>query len=205
MNLYFLLFVLITQRKFTKASENDIILEYFKDKIKPFSILELELKKIFEKNKIEIKKIRKINTKYEKSFIIVTTKDKYINKNNLVNLHQILEKESKSFIKIRQNQIYKEKINDNNIPQRKLNFLKDEDYSKSDVLRNYLSTKYKFWDNRIKGKNVKVAIFDSGFSNEHSKCKLLELSNFTEEDEKDQNGHGTHITSVIEKLFYFYK
>jgi subtilisin family serine protease len=196
MILHILFLVLCFHSYITKALENEIILEYHQDKIDESLTVENEIKRIFKENKLEIRNIKKINTRKDRMFYIVRINERQF---DIVKYQKILEKESKSFVTIRENKIYNEKNDVNTIPERNLDFLKEEDAKKLDILKNYLSTKYKFWESGIKGKNVKVAIFDSGLSNEHSNCNLTELSNFTEENEKDQNGHGTHITSVILK------
>jgi hypothetical protein len=78
------------------------------------------------------------------------------------------------------------------------NFLdgKENELESSANLKNYLSVKYKFWDQGIKGEKVKVGIFDSGVSNLTNICNFTKIENFSNETLEDFSGHGTYITSV---------
>jgi subtilisin family serine protease len=65
------------------------------------------------------------------------------------------------------------------------------------IVEKYLSTKYLYWKEGVKGSNVKIGIFDSGINNTHLNCNVVEEINFTEETIEDNEGHGTFISSVI--------
>ena len=67
-----------------------------------------------------------------------------------------------------------------------------------------------FFKKNITGKNVSIAIFDSGINNDFAGCNLKEVINFTDENEQDNNGHGTFISSNICRIainsnIYFFK
>lgn len=61
------------------------------------------------------------------------------------------------------------------------------------------------WGESIQGKNVKVAVIDSGCDIHHESLKdsIVAVRNFTDEDGKNPNividrvGHGTHVTGTI--------
>lgn len=74
------------------------------------------------------------------------------------------------------------------------------------MLKKFLSVKYKFWRKNMKGKNIKVALFDSGVNNKNINCNLIENINLTNEENEDFTGHGTFLASVnnIKKLFYIF-
>lgn len=68
------------------------------------------------------------------------------------------------------------------------------------ILDKYLSVKYKYWGDGVKGKNVKIAILDSGIAasyKNYTKCDIKDVVNFTDERDEDVNGHGTFISSVF--------
>jgi len=83
-----------------------------------------------------------------------------------------------------------------------LDFLKNYDIFgfQDDLLKKFLSVKFKLWNENMKGQNIKVALFDSGIDNKHINCNLIENVNFTNEKNEDFTGHGTFLASVL-KLF----
>lgn len=62
-----------------------------------------------------------------------------------------------------------------------------------------------FWKQNIKGKEITIAILDSGCSSNHPdiKNRIIGGANFTEEDNgnfdvfEDYNGHGTHVAGIV--------
>jgi len=73
------------------------------------------------------------------------------------------------------------------------------DVENNNLINNYLSTKYLYWNQDFKGKKIKIGIIDSGVDNEISKCKnIIKKKNFSDEaEEKDLEGHGTYLSSII--------
>ena len=80
-----------------------------------------------------------------------------------------------------------------------IEFLKNYDIFnlQHDILKKYLSVKYKFLNAGMKGKSIKVALLDSGINNNLINCNLINDINFTNEENKDYTGHGTYLASVI--------
>ena len=52
------------------------------------------------------------------------------------------------------------------------------------------------WENNISGKNINVAILDTGIFS-HNSLNILKQIDFTGEGTNDLNGHGTHIAGII--------
>ena len=86
----------------------------------------------------------------------------------------------------------------------------------NNLINNYLNTKYLFWNKDFKGQKIKIGILDSGIDNDIAKCKnIIKTKNFSDEvDEKDMEGHGTYLSSIIcgekygiskESQIYIYK
>ena len=73
------------------------------------------------------------------------------------------------------------------------------DVENNNLINNYLSTKYLYWNKDFKGQKIKIGIIDSGVDNDISKCKnIVKTKNFSDEtDEKDLEGHGTYLSSII--------
>jgi membrane-bound transcription factor site-1 protease len=73
------------------------------------------------------------------------------------------------------------------------------DAENNNLINNYLSAKYLFWNKEFKGQKIKLGILDSGINNEISKCKnIIKIKNFSDEaDDKDNEGHGTYLSSII--------
>ena len=73
------------------------------------------------------------------------------------------------------------------------------DVENNNLINNYLSTKYLYWNQDFKGQKIKIGIIDSGVDNEISKCKnIIKIKNFSDEaEEKDLEGHGTYLSSII--------
>ena len=110
-----------------------------------------------------------------------------------------------------ENHLYENEIISNNkfnfsekkIPRKLQNdFLKETNYFffQSQMLKKYLSVKYKFWEKNIKGKSIKVGLLDSGIENSNIQCNLVENINFTNETNYDFTGHGTFLASV--RIYY---
>ena len=58
----------------------------------------------------------------------------------------------------------------------------------------------KAWDYGYEGKNVRIAVLDSGIDSSHPdlKGKIIYSKSFVlSEDDKDYNGHGTHVAGII--------
>ena len=73
------------------------------------------------------------------------------------------------------------------------------DVENNNLINNYLSTKFLYWNQDLTGKKIKIGIIDSGIDNEISKCKnIIKIKNFSDENEqKDLEGHGTYLSSII--------
>ena len=69
----------------------------------------------------------------------------------------------------------------------------------NNLINNYLNTKSLFWNKGFKGQKIKIGILDSGIDNDISKCKnIIKTKNFSDEtEEKDMEGHGTYLSSII--------
>ena len=67
------------------------------------------------------------------------------------------------------------------------------------LIKDFMSTKYIYWNKGYKGQNIKIGILDSGINNNISKCKnLKKIKNFSDENiENDTEGHGTYLSSII--------
>ena len=58
----------------------------------------------------------------------------------------------------------------------------------------------KAWDYGYEGKNIRIAVLDSGIDSSHPdlKGKVVYSASFvSDEDDKDYNGHGTHVAGII--------
>jgi len=99
------------------------------------------------------------------------------------------------------NKVLNKKRNlENKIPKEtQIEFLKNHEvFNLQDILlKNFLSVKYKFWENEMKGKDIKVGLLDSGVNNKNINCDLIESVNLTNEDNQDFTGHGTYLASVF--------
>ena len=73
------------------------------------------------------------------------------------------------------------------------------DVENNNLINNYLSTKFLYWNQDLTGQKIKIGIIDSGIDNEISKCKnIIKIKNFSDENEqKDLEGHGTYLSSII--------
>ena len=73
------------------------------------------------------------------------------------------------------------------------------DVENNNLINNYLSTKFLYWNKDFKGQRIKIGIIDSGVDNSISKCKnIIKTKNYSDEaDEKDLEGHGTYLSSII--------
>lgn len=147
------------------------------------------IEKNCDKDKIENSTIHNLYKKLKDNF-----PSHCIKINSIQNLvYEDSNKEEESLI--RNLQFYK-----NN----QIEFLKSYDIFniQHEMLRKYLSVKYKFWDSNMKGKNVKVALLDSGVDNRVIKCNLIKEINFTNEENEDYTGHGTYLASVNLYILY---
>ena len=73
------------------------------------------------------------------------------------------------------------------------------DAENNNIINNYLNTKYLYWNQGFKGQRIKIGIIDSGIDNDISKCgNIIKTKNFSDEsEEKDMEGHGTYLSSII--------
>ena len=74
-----------------------------------------------------------------------------------------------------------------------------EEENNNNLISNYLNTKYLFWNKNFKGQKIKIGILDSGIDNDIAKCSnIIKIKNFSDEaEEKDMEGHGTYLSSII--------
>ena len=74
-----------------------------------------------------------------------------------------------------------------------------EEENNNNLISNYLNTKYLFWNKNFKGQKIKIGILDSGIDNDIAKCSnIKKVKNFSDEtEEKDMEGHGTYLSSII--------
>ena len=74
-----------------------------------------------------------------------------------------------------------------------------EEENNNNLISNYLNTKYLFWNKDFKGQKIKIGILDSGIDNDIAKCSnIIKIKNFSDEaEEKDMEGHGTYLSSII--------
>ena len=96
------------------------------------------------------------------------------------------------------------KVNRDNIRQLQFSskkFLHNyfRDAENNNLINNYLNTKFLYWNKGLKGQKIKIGIIDSGIDNEIAKCgQIIRTKNFSDEDEeKDMEGHGTYLSSII--------
>ena len=82
-------------------------------------------------------------------------------------------------------------------------FLQDDilKAEKNNLIQNYLSTRYLYWNKGIRGQGVKIGIFDSGIANSYINCNIKKNYDFTNDvnstKDSDPQGHGTYIASLI--------
>ena len=82
-------------------------------------------------------------------------------------------------------------------------FLQDDilKAEKNNLIQNYLSTRYLYWNKGIRGQGVKIGIFDSGIANSYINCNIKKNYDFTNDvnstKDSDPQGHGTYIASII--------
>ena len=69
----------------------------------------------------------------------------------------------------------------------------------NNLISNYLSTKFLYWNKNFTGQKIKIGIIDSGIDNSISKCtNIIKTKNFSDElEEIDMEGHATYLSSII--------
>jgi len=55
----------------------------------------------------------------------------------------------------------------------------------------------KNYDYEFTGKDIKVAVLDTGVDDAHPDISIIYKDNYTSDDDKDTDGHGTHVIGII--------
>lgn len=139
-------------------------------------LIKNETLKLFPKSEIYLEKIK--NSEYE-------------NKDNS-SLHKPPNCKKLSFLSMLNNERMLSVRNAQNSFLKHFDIYKVQDH----LLKDYLSVKYKFWQNGMKGDSIKIGLLDSGIYNTKINCNLVESINFTNETNQDFTGHGTFLASV---------
>lgn len=100
------------------------------------------------------------------------------------------------------------KIIENDLDINLLPYIKNDEFrgvSSSTIYGLNMIQAKSFWNQSEQGKNINIAVIDSGCDIEHENLKdsIVGVRNFTDEDNKNPNivtdrvGHGTHVTGII--------